>query len=180
MKIKIKCKNSSKSLDEIKLICQKNGGTSIGKIFLGIFTEAIIILVITLMAFVMKVELIIGKYTLNKIKNINNEVREKIDPINLENITNTSTYDGILMYNTSINMSKEFSIKVSNVFKNESDNSGYHYEYKNNAGSFSTCKFNFNAIDGYKESKDLISQIHKYYSSSNPTPISTKKINNIT
>lgn len=45
---KIKTKNSEKSINELKEICAKKGGTSIGKIFLGFLTEIVITLTIVI------------------------------------------------------------------------------------------------------------------------------------
>lgn len=49
---KIKLKNSRKNLSEIREICSSKGGTSIGKLFLGLFIAIVISFIIILIMFI--------------------------------------------------------------------------------------------------------------------------------
>lgn len=58
---KIKSKNPSKNIDELKSICANKGGTSIGYIFLGIITEIVMAIIIAIIMTIFSIGTMFGQ-----------------------------------------------------------------------------------------------------------------------
>ena len=59
---KIKAKNPGKNLNELKNICASKGGTSIGKIFLGLITELFMAVLLVLIAISIGISIAFGQF----------------------------------------------------------------------------------------------------------------------
>lgn len=151
-------KNYKKQLENIYI---KIKGTSKNALLLGIIVQLIIGL--------------IGIASIMRIHNI---------PHNLVSKKNTSikkeiTYDGSLMYNTSIHMKDQFTIEVPSKFENQSSDHDYHYEYNTEVGIFNRCSVTLTVPEGYSSAEKLISEIEKYNEKNKLTTVAKQKINNI-
>ena len=184
---KIKNKNPQKNSDEIKAICSKKGGTSVGLVILGFLSElgiGIIVLLIMLAIGLTSVlsGLFPGKDIINDINNQNNisNIEENNENNNITNENNNSTYNGMLSFDTSINISDYFLITVPSIFEDDSDNYEYEYKYESDTGVFDSCEVKLYAVTGYSSADNLINQIKNYKSNNNPTEIQPVTINNIT
>lgn len=172
---KIKLQNSSKDINKIKNICIKKGGASIGKTCLGFFIEIIVLIIASIIMTIAGIPSALEDYinVLNKNSNTNNS------NIKDNNSNNNSTYNGIIMYNTSVNISDEFSMSVPNVFENNSNEYEYKYEYSSGQGVFDSCSVSLNVVEGYSSANNLIKQMAAYYSSDVQEKVSTEKLNDI-
>lgn len=165
---KIKLQNTEKSYDEIKEICFSKGGTNIGKAILVSFAMIAITLLIIAIMGVMRVSSMIDNFN------------TKTDVENSKSETN-NTYNGIIIYDLSVNISNEFSISVPNIFENDSsiNKYEYEYEYESGRGVFDSCSVSLKVPSEYSSSEDLINQMATYYEDDNPTSVEKTKINNI-
>lgn len=162
---KIKSVNPEKNLEELKEICKRKGGTSVGTIFLGLIIEIIIIIAYIVLALGVSILSIGTDILLLPISNI------------ISKETN-STFDGTIIYDTSINIPNDFIITVPSIFENESNNSSYSYKYTSDQGIFNECSFNFLAPVGFTSGEKLIEQMKNYYKEGS-SEITKTSINNI-
>jgi len=166
---KIKTSNAQKSFNEIKEICSSKGGTSVGKLFLGLFLEiltGLVVVVVMISIGMLKLVDLIGDLLPGVIQS-GNLVEEN------------KTFDGVLSSDTSIKISDEFTIIIPNNFEEGmmNDENSYDYEYSSDSGGFNTCSFSLKAINGYSTAENLITQMATYYTNNNR--IETASINNI-
>ncbi len=161
---KIKQNNIQKDISEIKQICSRKGGTSISQVFLGLFLDSVITIVILLiMAAIGFTSAIVNLFS---------------SFINGSSGTN-ETYNGTMFFDTSVIMSDEFSISVPGVFKNNSSEYEYSYEYSSGQDIFNNCTIDFNIPTGYSSAENLIDQMAKYHSDGNPTEVQKLELNDI-
>lgn len=161
---KIKQNNVQKDITEIKQICSRKGGTSVSQAFLGFFLDTIIAIAISL------IMIAIG-FT-SAIVNLFSSF------INGASGSN-ETYNGTMFFDTSVIMSNEFSISVPGVFKNNSSEYEYNYEYSSNQGIFTNCTIAFKIPTGYSSAENLINQMANYHSNGNPTDVEKLELNDI-
>lgn len=161
---KIKIENPQKSNTELKTTCVLKGGTSMGKVLLGIIAEIVLTVLI--------VTIILGGSIASIFGNIFTGLFSTPQETN-------STYDGILVYDNSIKMKDEFTISIPNKFEMQSDYSQYDYKFSSNEGVFNDCHLNLAVAQGYNRADNLINQMATYYHDSNPTKVTKVNINNI-
>lgn len=161
---KIKIENPQKSNTGLKTTCVLKGGTSMGKVLLGIITEIVLTVLI--------VTIILG----GSIASIFGNIFTGLFSMSQE--TN-STYDGILVYDDSIKTKDEFTISIPNKFEMQSEGSSYDYQFSSNAGVFDDCHFSLGVVKGYNRADNLINQMATYHRDSNPTEVAKVTINNI-
>ena len=129
---KIKYIKSQESKEDLKKICASKGGTSGLLLLLGIVLEivagVIAVLFLGFSAFFSGVSSVI------------------------ENADDGS----VIIYDSSVNIKDEFSIKVPSRFEDSSDESSYKYTYFGDKGLFNKCEFMFSAVNNYKDPKVLI------------------------
>lgn len=75
---KIKLENPQKSIEELKEICSTKGGTSVGKFFLGLFTELVITLLVLIVMLIVGIGGIIVEFF--NLDNWNIKVNDKDKP----------------------------------------------------------------------------------------------------
>ena len=96
---------------------------------------------------------------------------------NLSSSQNNETFDGMIIYNGSINMQEEYDITVPNIFENQSSTQ-YDFAYNPTPDViFSDCTLHFSAIDGYSSASSLATLMAEYYEVEAPTK---ETINHIT
>ncbi len=159
---KIKNKNPNLTNEELKNICKSKGGTSFGKLFLGLITEIILALIIIIISITLGLTNTLGGIFSNIVNSFKN--------------TKNGIYDGVILYSTEENIDQDFSLSVPGIFDNNSNSYMYQYEYDNNTGIFTNCRFLFGKIDEFSDSENMIEQMANYYQTS---PIPDKTINNI-
>lgn len=103
------------------------------------------------------------------------------DFINRTNSGLNGTYNGVMVYDSSINMNDEFYLTPVGPFQDESDEYDYKYEFKCEEGTdvFRDCSFSLQAIKGFSEGEDLIHQLAEFNSDNIVDNIATQSINNI-
>ncbi len=120
----------------------------------------------------------------SKIKNVTNQIKDNIqveDNINENNkeydnnITNSSKFNGALYYSNVSDLNNLFDYSIPNVFENSSISTSLHYEYGDNS-IFGDCVVEFNTINGYYSSENLIKEMNEYYDGEN---FNKQNINNI-
>ena len=165
---KIKINNPQKSIDEIKGICASTGGTSIGKLFLGLFVEIIIGIVVLIIMAIIGITSAFGNLFFGE---------EGIIKFGAQD----GTYDGVLIYDNSITMLNEFSIAIPDKFKESrsNGNDSIVYEYSSGNNIFNSCSFSFRGISDYSSAEELINQMQKYYISNNSSSVKKENINGI-
>ena len=168
---KIKAANPQMSTDDLKVICAKKGGTSIGLIFLGIIIMiAFAFLLATLLA-------AIGLGTI--MNNIGGEIIDDDFGDYSEN-AKKGIYNGMLYYDNEIKIADEFTITVPTKFEDDAfDESAYTYKYEAEEGIFNECKINLAAIKEYNDAQVLVNGIATYKKDDNPTTVTKNTINNI-
>ncbi len=165
---KIKINNPQKSIDEIKGICASTGGTSIGKLFLGLFVEIIIGIVVLIIMAIIGITSAFGNLFFGE---------EGIIKFGAQD----GTYDGVLIYDNSVTMLNEFSIAIPDKFKESrsNGNDSIVYEYSSGNNIFNSCSFSFRGISDYSSAEELINQMQKYYISNNSSSVKKENINGI-
>lgn len=175
----IKLKNASKSFEEIKMICSKKGGTSIGLVILGSLLQIVIVVVVTVVAFVFGATALFGSLFTGILDQVQNgEIQENESNNSMTSEIN-DTYDGVMMYDTSIKMKNEFAISVPSVFKDESDEYEYEYVYESGQGVFDDCSVSLFVPSGYSSAENLINQLAVYNKDNNPTSVASATLNGI-
>lgn len=167
---KIKIKNADKTADEIKEICKNKGGTSVGQLALGIVLEVVIVVIaLVIITFMGLISLVFPFLSNVKTTTGNNST----------NTQENGKFNGMLSYDTSINIAKDFSITVPANFKNESNKYSYNYVYKSGQGTFDECSVNLKVVNDYASAEKLIKQMASYYTKNNPKEATTTKINGL-
>ena len=89
-----------------------------------------------------------------------------------------SEYNGVLSYDTNINMNEIIEVTLPTEFKTSFTQKDYNYKYEYNSkdsSGFTKCEFEINAVSDYKNSNKLITEMAKYNEATNT--ISKSKIN---
>lgn len=132
---KIKLKNSNLSNEELKNICSKKGGTSIGMVFLNLFGVSILlIIIVSLLMLILGTSLLLMfKDMLSNVSvEINPQINNTVNVIEDENFS-SSLEDTILLENVNVNgywcMGNKCNLSTGDV------NNSIEYEFSdNNAG----------------------------------------------
>ena len=171
---KIKNANVHRQPKDIKLICMKSGGVSVGNIFLGLLLEIIITF---LLAFALMYAGM--SFLSSNMDSIMELFNKKIqDGINNIDFNTTGEYDGTTITDTTLIMKDEFIMSVPGVFTNSSEAFNYSYSFKEES-DFNKCEFTFESIKGYSTSKSLIKQMAKYYKNDIAIDVTKNTINNL-
>ncbi len=173
---KIILNNPNKSIDEIKDICSKTGGTSVSRIILGFFVELSIFFITLIVMSIIGFASIFGDLFTNNNVNVNANMGTEDNKSN-EN----STYNGILITDTSVTILDEFNIDIPNIFEEGMFNSDetINYVFESNNGVFDDCQFSLSSVNNYSSAENLINQMQKYNSDDNPTNVTNSNINDI-
>ena len=172
---KIKNANVHRQPKDIKLICMKSGGVSVGNIFLGLLLEIIITF---LLAFALMYAGM--SFLSSNMDSIMELFNKKIqDGINNIDFNATGEYDGATITDTTLIMKDEFIMSVPGVFTNNSETFNYSYSFKEEESDFNKCEFTFESIKGYSTSESLIKQMAKYYKNDIDIDVTKNTINNL-
>lgn len=172
---KIKQKNPDKSFEQLKEICTKKGGTSFGLATLGCFVNILITFLVLILL------MILGLASL-----FNELLKLEITPSNSEEIVeegSQSSFNGVISYDTSVNMKDNYTIVVPAEYTDESEDYSYDFTYETaNTGIFNECSVSLKAVSGYTSGETLITQMYNYYNenSENATQVTTDTRNGIT
>lgn len=191
---KIKSENANVSKDGLVLASKITGGVSKDLLALAMYvtgtitTIALIISMITGTVGFFKDILSNIKWNVtdnnNNTNNTNNNNTSNDDSNNISNDSNENyTFDGVISYNTGININNTFNITIPSGFSEDSfwGSSDYHFNYELDSNqTFGDCKFSFYSPNGYKSAEGLAKAMQKYYvKNSSETSVTTTKINNI-
>ena len=173
---KIKSNYLHLQIDDLKVECANEGGTSIGNIFAGFFTTIIISFLIGLLLSLLGLGLSFKKI-INYIKNPSNGF---IDVEDDDELPKGKDYDGLIIYDTSKKVTEIFNITIPESLTktditNESD---FEYQYKDNDGKVQ-CKVKFSALKMYNDDEKLIKQMREYLKTTDVSSVNKDKINNI-
>ena len=189
---KIKLENRNKDFSSLKTLCMMNGGTSIGKIFLGLLAEIGVALVIGIIVAVVGFKNTANNFLNNLFSGINSSSSNSSNNNNNNSDNNNSSDSGKqksdkkytggwISTDTSININNEYSIVVPSVFEDNSSSYKYDYGYESGEGVFDDCHFEMYAIEDYSNAENFITGMAEYDSSSwNTYTVSQSYINNIT
>lgn len=172
---KIKSKNKSKSITDLKNVCKKAGGTNIVLSILISVLLTIVASVVIMTLFAAVIYTIISKLGLNFNQNNNSSnINENINKDNDSNDNSdnlaTNKYNGSLSYNENINLGEKLNMGYLLIFKSGSLNSNYLYDYSyqtDTTNEGSTCSFTLGNVKDYNDSKKLIKEIADYNNVSN-------------
>lgn len=169
---KIKLNNFNKSYEEIKNICSKKGGTSLGMMFLCSFIVLLILIIFFMIIYFILVFYLSYWLLFENTKHDNSTVN------NTENIIIDSNVPGTIMYDNSINTDEIFSLIVPEGFKKE-NTTGIKYSYSSDLNSsFSSCEFNIHAIAGHNSADEFVKYL-KGYQYNDDNEVTQITINNI-
>ncbi len=172
---KIKNANIHRQPKDIKLICMKSGGVSLGNVFLGLLLEIIITF---LLAFVLMYAGM--SFLSSNMDSIMESFNKKLqDGINNIDFNATGEYDGTTITDTTIIMKDEFIMSIPDVFTNSSETFNYSYSFKEEESDFNKCEFTFESIKGYTTSESLIKQMAQYYKNDIDIDVTKNTINNL-
>ena len=188
---KIKNINEGKTTDELSNICKKYGGTSIGQVFLGFFTVLITVIVLMIILSLFLFKTLFSNMFQFSNNNINdNFITDNDDDYDPDyeynrylELAADGKYDGMLYFDSDVDMMNEFIVNAPNIFENESNDSSYQYSYDNQEETesiFKTCSFSINALVGYNNAELLINNMASYFKENNETTdVKNETINNI-
>lgn len=186
---KIKSENANVSNGGLVLASKITGGVSKDLLALAMYvtgtitTIALIISMITGTVGFFKDILSNIKWNVTDNNNPNNNPSND-DSNNISNDSNENyTFDGVISYNTGININNTFNVTIPSGFSEDSfwGSSDYHFSYELDSNqTFGDCKFSFYSPNGYKNAESLAKAMQKYYvKNSLETSVTTAKINNI-
>lgn len=161
---KIRRKKSKKSIEQLKIICSKKGGTSIISIILGTLFQVITELTIIIL-------LIIAG--LSKVTNNFFQINTFI------NSTLNKTFNGIFIPDTSVKISNNFTSITPQNFKDLSNKYQYKYEYTYGDLEHEKCTVTLYSLKGFNNAEKLVNQMTKYYNKDGSTAVENININNI-
>lgn len=173
----------TENFEILRTECTKKGGTSVGKVFLGLITEFGIVLVIVIATILMGLSSIFSDIFKNldiKGGTIQSNPNGEIDKDNQDN--NTNKYNGVLVNDTSIKIGEKFNITVPGIFEAGMFNSDtkYNYEFSSNEGVFDDCTFSLTSVKGFTSGEELVKSMKEYYYNYSPTDIEVVTINGLT
>ena len=172
---KIKTANLHRQPKDIKLICMKSGGVSLGNVFLGLLLEIIITF---LLAFALMYAGM--SFLSSNMDSIMESFNKKLqDGINNIDFNATGEYDGTTITDTTIVMKDEFIISIPDRFINSSETFNYSYSFKEEESDFNKCEFTFESIKGYTSSESLIKQMADFNKDILNTDVTKNTINNL-
>ena len=181
---KIKKNNTNKSIQDLKTICAKKGGTNIiMTIILSIVTSILVGVILVLFSGYLLVML--GNSMLGSlIKAFNNaeivvEYEDNSDKETTpEDNQDSSKYNGVLNYNTGITINDNVTMGFLQIFKPSTFNSDYtmDYDYFTTPNDTSSkCNFKLSVINGYNDSKTLIDEMASYNNVSDTSSTTSNK-----
>ncbi len=136
----IKKKNPGSSLEQLKAICAKKGGTSIGFGFLGAFLEIIMMMIILFIAMFAILAAFLASFGIN-LSDIKFDDTEEYEP-----------YEELLLLNVSGDTRNAFNLVAPTGFKETGNNVDYEYEYTYyEANNSPSCSFSFAASSNNSE-----------------------------
>ena len=167
---KIKAKNPDKTIDELKEICQKKGGTSIPQAIVGLITYTITAIIYVIILGLMGIT-----------TNLLIEFKDLFSAIkNSETTAENNEYNGVTFTDTTIDIKSEFSIELPEMFIDNSESYSYNYLYSSDTGVFKNCEVNLYSLEKYNDAEKLINSMEKYYRENDKTTVPIKStINNI-
>lgn len=193
---KIKNSNQGKTTEELKNICIKSGGTSVGQIFLGFATVLITIIILMLILSLFLFKTLFSNMFPFFNNNMNyNDIPEngeyndnEYDPDEEYNryieLAADGNYDGMLYFDSDVDVTNEFTVNVPSIFENELYDTSYQYSYENQEETvsiFKTCSLSINALLGYKNAELLINNMANFYKEygDETSDVTINTINNI-
>ena len=151
-----KLNNLHASLEELKAMCANEGGTAFGNIFAGLATTTVLMFA--------------SNYILNNMFDISL----------WDSIFYNYSYEGVIIYNTDIDVENSFVITVPQNFKKDVTSGLFEYAYsKSKTKGDEQCKLTFNAIKSFRNEKRLINQMKEFYKKSHPTSVTEQENNGI-
>lgn len=150
----IKARNPGKTQQELEIICIDYKETSIGLAILGIVVQGILLLGVILVISIFSVVSIINKAT--------------------------GTYSGIIISDTSANISEEVTITVPPQFVKEDTpiyESTYVYTIDDSAYDRKECKLNIKVVKNFKDAELLAEQMIEYEHSNEENVPKVNKLN---
>lgn len=181
-KIKLNCKD--KTIDDVRKICKRKGGTSLILGFIG-FGVQVVLLFVGYLFMSYGDKLAFSKSEFNPFFNpekeqielpgMYNVINKGID---IYNIITSESYDGEMEILDDENIANSFKISVPLSYKNNSTYYMYDYEYSK-IGYNGKCKLKFYAAEDYLSDKKLVNDMVKFYKNYNSSDIREENINNI-
>lgn len=164
---KIKSDNLNATGDTLIALCTDKGGVSIVRIILGSFVIIVIAFITVMIAVMMGAVTIFG----NLFKDFADKTADGLN----------GNYNGVLIYDSSVNIKDEFSITPVGPFQDESEEYSYEYKFENEEGArvFKDCSFSLNAVQGFSDGSTLVKQMSEYDSDNITDNLSTQVLNDI-
>lgn len=180
-----KITNKNTGFVDVNYACVKKGGTSIGLVFLFLLIAIIVIAITaTIITMVMATKMIgdalksgieDGSITVSYGSDEETEASNSND----EQDSDSNTYNGVLIYESEINIDDFLTIEIPNDFEEGTFNDKYWIDYKWNdttsSGIFNNCKASLMIPSGYNDAEKLINEIAEHDNVSEF--VSTKKAN---
>ena len=157
-----KFKSINVNQEQLNTLCAIKGGTSVGKVVLGILVEIIFAIVIAVVA------IIIGfKSSLTKIvSDFAAKFNISINGSETNNTNKDIKYSGEIEKDTSIIIKDKFSISLPSYFENNSLSYDYKYVYKTGNGDFDECSIEMYSPKKFTDAEKLIQEMAEYDSES--------------
>ena len=186
---KIKNKNTNKSIQDLKSICSKKGGTNlIMTIILSIITS--ILVVVLMIIFSGFLVLMLGNSMLGSLIKafdsaeviIENNDMDNEEKVEEDSESENTAYNGIINYNTGIMINDKINMGYLQVFSPSTFNSDYtiNYDYKTiENDENSKCSFKLSVVNGYESSNTLINEMASYHNSNESVSMLTTTKNNV-
>ena len=166
----IKDKHPDSSREELISLCTSKGGTSFPRLIVGFIIQLIVAIIVALILSIIGLSSLFGNL-INDFMNRNNSGFN----------TTFEGANGVIIYDSSININDEFHLTPVGPFQDESDEYGYEYgfRYEESADIFNECSFSLYAVTGFSDGDDLIRQLVESNSDNIVDNIATQSINNI-
>ena len=163
----IKDKHPDSSREELISLCTSKGGTSFPRLIVGFIIQLIVAMIVALILSIIGLSSLFG----NLINDFMNRTQSSLN----------GTYNGVMVYDSSININDEFHLTPVGPFQDESDEHDYKYEFKYEEGTdvFRDCSFSLHAVKGFSDGEDLINQLAEFNSDNIVDNIATQSINDI-
>ena len=166
----IKDKHPDSSREELISLCTSKGGTSFPRLIVGLIIQLIVAIIVALILSIIGLSSLFGNL-INDFMNRNNSGFN----------TTFEGANGVIIYDSSININDEFHLTPVGPFQDESDEYGYEYgfRYEESADIFNECSFSLYAVTGFSDGDDLIRQLVESNSDNIVDNIATQSINDI-
>ncbi len=164
---KIQYQNQDKNIDELTKLCENKGGTSVLRLIGGFLVQTVLASIVIAILVAAGLISLFGDFVTSFGDKINSSINGK--------------YEGLMIYDSSINMEEQFSITPIEPFQNKSKQYNYKYNFENEETTeiFNDCEFSLSAVKGYSDGDNLIRQMADYNADIVTNNISTLSINNI-